>query len=160
MLKFMIFYQHITLTQCFYYRYSCGPFSGSARRTGNMDQPGCWSKRFHYRVVYALDDPNLPKAKTYQQIIPGSRRVIDASHFPKLGTGYRINQSFNDNRINVRAYACSKSPKVINYNFMPTLIYYFFQRETKTLFFTRLFVESRPELSALRGMGEITGWMK
>jgi len=107
--------------------------------------------------VYSMDDPNLPKDKTYQQIIPGSRRVIDASHFPKLGTGYRINQSFNDNRINVRAYACSKSPKVINYNILPTLIYYFFQRETKTLFFTRLFVESRPELSALRGMGEITG---
>ena len=63
--------------------------------------------------VYALDDPSLPKDKTYQQIIPGTKRVIDASHFPKLGTGYRINQTFIDANINVRAYACSKSPKVI-----------------------------------------------
>ena len=74
--------------------------------------------------VYSLDDPNLPKDKTYQQIIPGSRRVIDASHGPKLGTGHTINQSFIDERLNVRAYACSKYPKVLNN--MRTRIYYFF----------------------------------
>jgi len=101
--------------------------------------------------VYALDDPNLPKDKTYQQIIPGTKRVIDASHFPTLGTGYHINQTFIDAKINVRAYACSKSPKVIIN--LPVLIYYSIVETNKNIVLYKTLVRMAANIELLTGYG-------
>ena len=100
--------------------------------------------------VYSLDDPNLPKDKTYQTIIPGTRRVIDASHGPKIGTGHTINQSFIDERLNVRAYACSKSPTVI----LNACTYYlFFVEGNKNIVLYKSLKKLLPRTECLAGYG-------
>ncbi len=61
--------------------------------------------------MYDLNDPNLLKDKTYQIVIPGKNKVIDASHGPMMGNSYKVNQSFIDELtelVNCEAYAHSK----------------------------------------------------
>ena len=57
-------------------------------------------------LVWELDDKNLPKDNSYQNLIPGTRLVVDAAtmidELPPFGRGHKINECWNSDLANVR----------------------------------------------------------